>query len=102
LIRKTIRQPVPSRSPSTSAPPTIGPQTAARPMTGPNRLNAFGSSSGGKTALMIPKPCGIRIAANAPCSSREATSMPGEAAMPHRTLAATKPAEPIRNNRRRP
>ena len=35
LIRKIIRQPVPSRSAATSQPARIGPQIAASPMTGP-------------------------------------------------------------------
>ena len=71
-------------------------------MTGPNIANAFGSSPGGKAALMIPKPCGIRTAAKAPCSRRAATSMPLDTARPQSTEAAMKPAEPTRNSRRRP
>jgi hypothetical protein len=51
---------------------------------------------------MIPKPCGIRIAANRPCTSRAAISVPVVGARPHRTEEAVKPVTPSRNRRRRP
>ena len=102
LMRKIVRQPAPRMSRSTSAPPSTGPSTALSPITGPNRPNALPISSGGKTWRMIPKPCGIRSAANRPWTRRAAISVPVVGASPHSTDEAVKPATPIRNRRRRP
>ena len=102
LTRKMARQPVPSRSASTSAPPMIGAATADRPITGPNNAKAFVTSCSSKTSLIIPKPCGIRTAPNAPWSARVAISIPGDTASALSTDAAVKPAIPIMKRRRRP
>ena len=80
----------------------IGPNTAARPMTGPQMPNALGSSSVEKTSLITPRPWGIISAPKAPCTRRNAISIPGELASPHAIEAAVKPAAPIRKRRRRP
>ena len=102
LTKKIALHSVPNRSPLTSAPPTIGPNTAARPMTGPQMPNALGSSSVEKTSLITPRPWGIISAPKAPCTRRNAISIPGELASPHAIEAAVKPAAPIRKRRRRP
>lgn len=102
LMRKTIRQPVPSRSAPASQPPRIGPAIAAIPITGPNAANAAPSWLGGKTCLMIPSPCGMRSAPNAPCTARVAISAPALGASAHAAEASVKPAMPTRNMRRRP
>ena len=102
LTRKISRQPVSNRSASTSTPPITGPSTALSPITGPNSANALPTSSGPKAERMIPKPCGIMIAAQAPWSSRAAISAPEVGARPHSSEAIAKPATPSRNIRRRP
>ena len=56
LMRKIIRQPVPSRSAETSQPARIGPAMAARPMIGPKAAKAPPISLGGKTVLIMPEP----------------------------------------------
>ena len=80
----------------------IGAATADSPMTGPNRAKAFVISSSAKTSLIIPKPCGIRTAPNAPCSARVAISICGETASAESSEAPVKPAIPIMKSRRRP
>ncbi len=102
LIRKIVRQPRPATSQAMSAPPRIGAPTTASPIVGPNAPNALPSSSGGKVALRMPKPCGISIAPSRPCATRKPISMPGEVASPHSADAATNPTSPRRNIRRRP
>jgi hypothetical protein len=101
LTQKIIRQPAPSRSPSTNSPPMIGPSTALPPITGPNSPKAFWISSGGKVERISPKPCGIMTAANSPWASRKAISISGDVAAPHSADIKVKPATPIRNRRRR-
>jgi hypothetical protein len=102
LTRKIERQPRPKRLPSVSAPPMIGEATALSPMMGPKAANAFVISSSAKTSLIIPKPCGIRTAPNAPCSTRAAIRKLDEGAAAHSADAAVKPTMPIMNRRRRP
>ena len=72
LMRKIMRQPVPSRSAETSQPARIGPAMAARPMIGPKAAKAPPISLGGKTVLIMPSPCGISSAPKPPCSTRVA------------------------------
>ena len=64
--------------------------------------NAAPSSLGGKTALMMPSPCGIISAPNAPCSARLPINISGEAARAHSAEPSVNPAAPSRNNSRRP
>jgi hypothetical protein len=80
----------------------IGAATADSPITGPKSANAFVTSSSAKTSLIIPKPCGIRTAPNAPCSARVAINIAGETASADRADATVNPAIPIMNRRRRP
>ena len=80
----------------------IGDATAASPMTGPKAANALVISSSAKTCLIIPKPCGISSAPNAPCTARSAISASGEGAAAHSAEAAVKPTIPTMNRRRRP
>ena len=95
LTAKIDRQPVPSRSASTSEPPTIGPITADRPMIGPNMPHTLPISDGGKRSRIRPKTCGIIIAANAPCSAREPISMSGDWASAPDAEAIVKPPIPV-------
>ena len=53
------------------------PEDGGAPITGPNQANAFGSSSRGKTARMIPRPCGSAALRSAPWASRNAYEHPG-------------------------
>ncbi len=101
-MRKIIRQPVPRRSAETSQPARIGPPTAARPMTGPKVPNAPPISEGGKTVLMMPRPCGISSAPKPPCRTRVAISRSGEGASAQAAEASVKPTMPMTKTRRRP
>ena len=51
---------------------------------------------------MMPNPCGIITAANAPWSRRNAISISVDCAAPQSVEATVKPATPARNRRRRP
>ncbi len=85
-----------------STPARIGAAIADRPITGPKAANTLGISSSAKTSLSIPKPWGMSRAPNAPCSARVTIRTPGEGAAAQAADIAVKPAEPIRNRRRRP
>src|SRR5690349_10744514 len=102
LTRKIERQPRPARSPSVSAPPSTGAATALSPITGPKAANAFVISSSAKTSLIIPKPCGMSSAPNAPWTTRAAIRVPGVGAAAHSADAVVKPTIPTMNTRRRP
>ena len=101
-MRKIIRQPVPSRSAETSQPARIGPAMAARPMIGPKAAKAPPISLGGKTVLIMPRPCGISSAPKPPCSTRVAIRTSGDGASAHAIEASVKPAMPMTKMRRRP
>ena len=101
-MRKIIRQPVPSRSALTSQPARIGPPTAARPITGPKAANAPPISAGGKTVLIMPRPCGISSAPKPPCRTRMAIRKSGLGASAQAAEASVKPAMPIAKIRLRP
>ena len=102
LMRKIIRQPVPSRSAVTSQPARIGPAIAARPITGPNAANAPPISFGGKTVLMTPRPCGISSAPNPPWRTRNAMRASGDGASAHAVDASVNPTMPTMKTFRRP
>ena len=85
------------------APATIGAASIATPVAGPNSATALSNSASSvKTSFIRPKPCGIISAPNAPCSTRNAISTPIVGATAHAAENSVKPAEPIRNSRRRP
>ena len=102
LIRNTSRQPIPHRFASTSAPARIGAASIDSPIIGPKAPKTLLISSSAKHSLIIPNPCGIISAPNAPCSTRKAISTSGEGAAAQAADITVKPAEPIRNSRRRP
>ncbi len=102
LMRNTIRQPVERMLASMRTPARIGAAIADRPMTGPKLPNTLPSSSGGKTSLSRPKPCGISSAPNPPWSARITMSASAEGATAHSADISVKPKEPIRKSRRRP
>ena len=102
LTMKIERQPLPSRSMSTSVPPMIGPSTADRPMTGPNVPQTLPISEGGNRSFMRPKPWGSIIAPNTPCSTRDPISMSGDCATAHDSEASVKPPIPTSSIRLRP
>ena len=102
LIRNTSRHPIPHRLASTSAPARIGAARIERPIIGPKAPNTLVISSSAKTSLSIPNPWGIISAPNEPCSTRKAISTAGDGATAQAADITVKPAEPIRNSRRRP
>ena len=102
LIRNTNRHPIPHRLASTRAPARIGAARIERPIIGPKAPNTFGNSSSANTSLIIPNPWGIISAPNEPCSTRKTISAAVEGATAQAADITVKPAEPIRNSRRRP
>ena len=102
LTKKISRQPLPNALAAISAPPRIGPSTADPPITGPNTVNAFPSSLGSNTSCMIPRPCGISKAAEAPWASRQLISIAESTANAQASDEATNPSEPKMNSRLRP
>ena len=87
---------------STSHPPSSGPAapaTAARPDQAPM---ARPRSEGSKPDEMIDRLAGTSSAPATPWSARAAMRKPTPGANPHSTEAATKPARPATNTRRRP
>jgi hypothetical protein len=102
FMRKIIRQPVPSRSALTSQPARIGPAIAARPITGPKAPYAAPISLGGKTVLIMPKPCGISSAPKPPWRTRKAMSVSGDGPSAQAAEASVKPLMPMTKTRRRP
>jgi hypothetical protein len=75
---------------------------AASPMIGPKAAKAPPISLGGKTALIIPNPCGMSSAPKAPWSTRVAMSTSGDGASAHASEASVKPVMPTTKTRRRP
>ena len=102
LIKNTSRHPIPHRLASTSAPARIGAARIERPITGPKAPNTLVISLSSKTSLIIPNPWGIISAPNEPCSTRKTISTSIEGATAQAADITVKPAEPIRNRRRRP
>ena len=102
LMRNTSRQPMPQRSASTRPPARIGAATAEKPIIGPKTPKTLGISSSAKTSFSMPKPCGIISAPNPPCRTRKAISTGAFGATAQAADITVKPAEPIRNRRRRP
>jgi len=102
LIRKIGRQSRPNRLCWMSSPPSSGPLTVPRPAVTPKPASALIRSRGGKMTWMTDSTCGTMIAPIAPCATRQAMSMPGPCAAPHRAEKTVKPATPIRNSRLRP
>jgi len=102
LIRNTSRHPIPHRLASISAPARIGAARIERPIIGPKAPNTLVISSSAKLSLSIPNPWGIISAPNAPCSTRKPISTAIDGAAAQAADITVKPAEPIRNSRRRP
>lgn len=68
----------------------------------PNIPKTLPRSCAGKVTWMIASTCGTIIAAIAPWSSRDPTSISALTAKPHRAEAIVKPVIPIRKSRFRP
>ncbi|CAM5538660.1 hypothetical protein SCANM63S_00639 [Streptomyces canarius] len=92
----------PNRFHSVSSAPSSGPETAPRPTIAPNRPKTLPRSWAGKVACTIDSTCGTISAAMPPWRMREATSISGFTAKPHRAEASVKPPTPMRNSRLRP
>ena len=68
----------------------------------PKPASALIRSRGGKMTWITASTCGTMIAPIAPCTTRQAMSMPGLCAAPHSADMIVKPVTPIRNSRLRP
>jgi hypothetical protein len=102
LIKNTSRHPIPHRLASISAPARTGAARMERPITGPKAPNTLVISLSSKTSLIIPNPWGIISAPNEPCSTRNTINTSIEGATEQAADITVKPADPIRNSRRRP
>lgn len=102
LMRKIGRHSRPAMFHCVSSAPSSGPETAPRPMIAPNMPKTLPRSCAGKVTWMIDSTCGTIIAAAAPWSRREPTSISWLAAKPQRAEASVKPAVPRRKSRLRP
>ncbi len=88
---------------STSRPPMISPADAPTAPVKANPPIARPCSAGSSNSRTImPRVTAVTIAAPAPWTKRAAMSIPGPAASPHASDAATKTAIPVRNIRFRP
>ena len=102
LMKKTLRHPDPAMSAVTRAPPSNGPITAAMPLTPPMIPKMGARSFGLNSACSVASACGTMSAENAPCTTREATSMSPLTANAPSADASVKPATPMRKVRWRP
>ncbi len=102
LTRNSQRQP--SSSPATAmiAPPRIGPMAEEIDTVRPKRPNARPRSGPWKSSWINPELWGVSSPADAPCSSRAATTSSALGAIPTAALATTKPVSPTSMRRRRP
>jgi hypothetical protein len=102
LIRKTERQPRPSGSRASNAPPSSWPTTAAMPWTPPRRASGLPRRAGGNSTWTIEKTCGSISAAPAPWRQRKTISEVGSGAAPQAPEATPKAKRPTTSTRRRP
>ena len=88
--------------PSVTPPPTSGPAATPSPAMPPQIPTTDPRRSGGNAEVSRVRPSGITIAAPAPCTARNAISVPRLGASPHAAEAAVNRASPQRYTRRRP
>ena len=102
LIKKALRQPKPAISADTSQPPPIWPTIKAIPPMPPYRLMARAWAVPFRVTCKVARICGTISAAPAPCTTRAASSVLMEFAIPHSREATPNIATPHINRRRRP
>ena len=87
---------------STSTPPSDGPIAAATAPVAVQIAVAVARCDAGNSGSSSPSDVGTRIAPPTACSSRAATSVSTDPAMPHSTDATRNSTMPTRNIRLRP
>jgi hypothetical protein len=96
------RHPSPKTFADSSPPPRIWPDTNPTPIVTPNQEMARARSEAGNVAVIRASTCGTITAPVSPCTSRAATSSPGDWARPHSSDATANVITPIMNIRRYP
>ena len=87
---------------SVRTPPRMRPTAPPPPATDPKTPNARPRSRGSRKMLIrVPSADGARIAPNAPCRVRAATSMPNEVAAPPSAEDSANPIRPVMKTRLR-
>ena len=98
FTRKIHRHEPPVMSSRMINPPASGPVMVAIPITAPTKPKTRARSWGGKVTWITERTCGYIIAAIAPWSTRERSSMIALWASPHSADAITNPDIPMMNS----